>query len=436
MPLNERSGKRLRFSDREVCKYELAGLCPYGLFRNTKSDLGAHAAAAGLPLLGRAPLCRPVPAWVRLLPLCLPPALPSPARTAGQRGPTLAMGGLRALQHCVHVQVPASTRSTPTTCSLSRCRPSTTPCSRGRKTSESAKAWAAGLVATPFRGCLLVAPDLHHTHAAWPGMFQQLLVTGCDARGATAPVRPAARGSGSVPAGAATPWTCARCWPSWCATWTARSTASASARTRRTARARPPTGSRSSWTRSRCNPAPPPSRQRALRALRRALRWLWQAQPTWQHGLQCARQPAGWTVHLPASPASASASPASMPVWCALCRTAIWLEPSRPGALQGKQVEATVMSESLAEAGDVDGSMLAAQQAESYGKQHEALLKQVTEPDRLLAGAPAPALLRRLVLGGCRSTPLTADWLSLVRHLRSCRCSRGRAAPGWPRWRA
>ena len=40
VPLNERSGKRLRFSDREVCKYDLAGLCPYGLFRNTKSDLG------------------------------------------------------------------------------------------------------------------------------------------------------------------------------------------------------------------------------------------------------------------------------------------------------------------------------------------------------------------------------------------------------------
>lgn len=40
MPLNERTGKQLRFSDREVCKYELAGLCPYGLFRNTKSDLG------------------------------------------------------------------------------------------------------------------------------------------------------------------------------------------------------------------------------------------------------------------------------------------------------------------------------------------------------------------------------------------------------------
>ena len=53
------------------------------------------------------------------------------------------------------------------------------------------------------------------------------------------------------------------------------------------------------------------------------------------------------------------------------------------------------MSESLAENGDVDGSMLAAQQAEAFGKQHDALLKQFTEPDRLLAGAtsqPWPAM--------------------------------------------
>lgn len=42
MPLDKRSGKSLRFSDPEVCKYALAGLCPYGLFKNTRSDLGAH----------------------------------------------------------------------------------------------------------------------------------------------------------------------------------------------------------------------------------------------------------------------------------------------------------------------------------------------------------------------------------------------------------
>ena len=40
VPLDERSTKPLEFSDREVCKYDLAGLCPYGLFRNTRSDLG------------------------------------------------------------------------------------------------------------------------------------------------------------------------------------------------------------------------------------------------------------------------------------------------------------------------------------------------------------------------------------------------------------
>ena len=43
MPLEKRSGRGLRYSDPEVCKLALAGLCPYGLFKNTKSDLGAAA---------------------------------------------------------------------------------------------------------------------------------------------------------------------------------------------------------------------------------------------------------------------------------------------------------------------------------------------------------------------------------------------------------
>ena len=40
VPLEERTGRGLRFYDPEICKYALAGLCPYGLFKNTKSDLG------------------------------------------------------------------------------------------------------------------------------------------------------------------------------------------------------------------------------------------------------------------------------------------------------------------------------------------------------------------------------------------------------------
>ena len=43
MPLDKRTGRGLKFSDREICKYALEGLCPYGLFRNTKSDLGEPA---------------------------------------------------------------------------------------------------------------------------------------------------------------------------------------------------------------------------------------------------------------------------------------------------------------------------------------------------------------------------------------------------------
>ena len=40
IPLEERTGEGLRYLDPEVCKHALAGLCPYGLFKNTRSDLG------------------------------------------------------------------------------------------------------------------------------------------------------------------------------------------------------------------------------------------------------------------------------------------------------------------------------------------------------------------------------------------------------------
>jgi len=42
VPLDQRKGTDMRFNDPEVCKYALAGLCPYGLFKNTKSDLGKY----------------------------------------------------------------------------------------------------------------------------------------------------------------------------------------------------------------------------------------------------------------------------------------------------------------------------------------------------------------------------------------------------------
>lgn len=50
VPLTERTGRALKFSDPEICKYALAGLCPYGLFRNTKSDLGESGDCSGLQL--------------------------------------------------------------------------------------------------------------------------------------------------------------------------------------------------------------------------------------------------------------------------------------------------------------------------------------------------------------------------------------------------
>jgi RNA-binding protein Luc7-like 2 len=40
VPLSERSQRRMRYDDPSVCKYDMAGLCPHGLFKNTRSDLG------------------------------------------------------------------------------------------------------------------------------------------------------------------------------------------------------------------------------------------------------------------------------------------------------------------------------------------------------------------------------------------------------------
>ena len=48
VPLDQRKGTDLRFNDPEVCKYALAGLCPYGLFKNTKSDLGKYEVSVAM----------------------------------------------------------------------------------------------------------------------------------------------------------------------------------------------------------------------------------------------------------------------------------------------------------------------------------------------------------------------------------------------------
>lgn len=47
VPLEERTNRGYKFSDPEVCKHALAGLCPYGLFKNTKSDLGESVQLLG-----------------------------------------------------------------------------------------------------------------------------------------------------------------------------------------------------------------------------------------------------------------------------------------------------------------------------------------------------------------------------------------------------
>ena len=52
--------------------------------------------------------------------------------------------------------------------------------------------------------------------------------------------------------------------------------------------------------------------------------------------------------------------------------------------LQGQEVDAMRRSQAMAEAGDVDGSMVCAQQAETYKKQHDTLQTQLTAPERVM----------------------------------------------------
>lgn len=51
VPLSQRSNRKMRFTDPEVCKYDLVACCPNQLFKNTRSDLGEQL-RAGTPPLG------------------------------------------------------------------------------------------------------------------------------------------------------------------------------------------------------------------------------------------------------------------------------------------------------------------------------------------------------------------------------------------------
>jgi hypothetical protein len=44
VPLTQRSNKKINWDDSHVCKYQLCGLCPPRLFKNTKSAMGEHIA--------------------------------------------------------------------------------------------------------------------------------------------------------------------------------------------------------------------------------------------------------------------------------------------------------------------------------------------------------------------------------------------------------
>lgn len=59
-------------------------------------------------------------------------------------------------------------------------------------------------------------------------------------------------------------------------------------------------------------------------------------------------------------------------------------DKARLDAIKGQEVDAMHRSQAMAEAGDVDGSMVCAQQAETYKKQHDTLSTQLTAPERVM----------------------------------------------------
>ena len=52
--------------------------------------------------------------------------------------------------------------------------------------------------------------------------------------------------------------------------------------------------------------------------------------------------------------------------------------------MQAQEADAAKRSQAMAEAGDVDGSMVCAQQAEAYKLQHDTLHTQLTAPERVM----------------------------------------------------
>ncbi len=63
VPLTQRSAKTIRWDDSSVCKYQLCGVCPSKLFKNTKSDRGKRRSEAALFLSGEQPQTHRDLAW-------------------------------------------------------------------------------------------------------------------------------------------------------------------------------------------------------------------------------------------------------------------------------------------------------------------------------------------------------------------------------------
>lgn len=121
-PLHARSNRKILFSDRDVCKFELAAVCPHRLFTNTRSDLGERepredcsvrdavsrraarrvAARAAVPLRSalRAARCTLLCSALTILPLQNHPCLQAPASTKSTRttssGPRSRRSGTRS----------------------------------------------------------------------------------------------------------------------------------------------------------------------------------------------------------------------------------------------------------------------------------------------------------------------------------------------------
>lgn len=107
--------------------------------------------------------------------------------------------------------------------------------------------------------------------------------------------------------------------------------------------------------------------------------------------------------------------------------------------LQGQEVDAMHRSQAMAEAGDVDGSMVCAQQAETYKKQHETLHTSLTAPERVMTVCEVCGVFinstdndqRRQVRKPMSEVSANQRHLKPLSHFIACCCTGSKSHAEW-----